>query len=153
MVKEAKAELDAIPPEEARLPQVVAMRVGMLQASEQWRALRTYAKELVAADPDEAGWWIVLAFAARRATSVKAAEKVLLDAEKLHPRDPTVQFNLGCYACLLGKLTAAKERVVRAIALDSAFLKNALEDPDLQALREAEPDWINSDDGETRTEA
>lgn len=153
MVKEAKAELEAIPPAEAKLPQVVALRVGMLQATEQWRALRTYAKQLVEEDPEEAGWWIVLAFAARRATSVKAAERVLLSAEKLHPRDPTVQFNLGCYACLLGKLEAAKERVVRAIALDGEFLKNALEDPDLQALRDAEPDWINSDGGETRTEA
>lgn len=153
MVKEAKAELEGIPAEEARRPEVVALRVGMLQATEQWRALRAYAKELVEDDPSEAGWWIVWAYAARRATSVKAAEKVLLQAEARHPADPTIQFNLGCYSCLLGDLTDAKARVVRAIALDSSFLKNALEDPDLQSLRDAEPDWINSDGGQTRTEA
>lgn len=152
MVKEAKAELEAIPAEEARRPEVVALRVGMLQATEQWRALRTYAKELVAEDPGEAGWWIILAYAARRAASVKAAAKVLLEAEAHHPHDATIQFNLGCYSCLLGDLAEAKARVVRAIALDSTFLKNALEDPDLQSLREAEPDWINTEGGQTRTE-
>ena len=152
MVKEAKAELEGIPAAEARRPEVVALRVGLLQATEQWRALRTYAKELVEDDPAEAGWWIILAYAARRAATVKSAAKVLLAAERHHPRDATIQFNLGCYSCLLGDLSEAKTRVVRAIALDSTFLKNALEDPDLQALRETEPDWINTEGGQTRTE-
>lgn len=151
MVKEAKAELDAIPESDARRPEVVAMRVGMLQATEQWRPLLKYARELVSIDPAEVGWWIIWAYAARRATSVKAAQKVLLEAEGHHPQDATVQFNLGCYACLLGELPEAKARVVRAITIDSEFLKNALDDPDLQQLREAEPDWMNSDTG-TSTE-
>lgn len=147
MVKEAKAELDAIPEDEARRPEVVAMRVGLLQATEQWRPLRKYARELVAVDPGEAGWWIIWAYAARRADSVKAAQKVLREAEGHHPKDATVQFNLGCYACLLGDLAEAKARVVRAIAIDNSFLKNAIDDPDLLQLREAEPDWMNTDSG------
>ena len=82
---------------------------------------------------------------------MKAAEKILQEAAERHPQDATIQFNLGCYACLLGELPEAKARVVRAITIDSEFLKNALEDPDLQQLREAEPDWMNSDTG-TSTE-
>lgn len=153
MVKEAKAELDAITGDDARRPDVVALRVGMLQASQQWRELRKYAQALVETDPGEAGWWIIWAYAARRAATVKAAEKILLEAEERHPKDATIQFNLGCYACQLGDLAAAKARIVRAIALDNAFLKNAMDDPDLEPLRTADPDWINSDGGETRTEA
>jgi hypothetical protein len=153
MVKEAKAELDAIADADARRPEVVALRVGMLQAAEQWRELRKYAQGLVEAEPGESGWWIIWAYAARRGSTVKAAEKILLAAEAQHPLDATIQFNLGCYACQLGDLSAAKARVVRAIGLDSSFLKHALEDPDLQPLRDAEPDWINSEGGETRTEA
>ncbi len=145
MVKEAAAELEAIPDEEARRPEVVALRVGMLQATEQWRALRSYARELVASDPSEAGWWIIWAYASRRADSVKAAQKVLREAEEHHPQDGTIQFNLGCYACLLGDLPEAKARVVRSISIDNSFLKNAMDDPDLKALREAEPDWMNSE--------
>lgn len=153
MVKEARAELEAIPDDEARRPEVVALRVGMLQATENWRQLRRYAQTLVELDPTEAGWWIIWAYAVRRATSVKAAEKILLEAEHHHPQDATIQFNLGCYACQLGDLAAAKGRVVRAIALDSAYLKSALEDPDLQPLRQAEPDWINDDGGAAGTKS
>lgn len=145
MVKEAKAELDAIPAVDALRPEVVAMRVGMFQASQQWRPLRHYAKTLVDADPGEAGWWIIWAYATRRAASVKAAAKILQQAEEQHPGDATIQFNLGCYACQLGDLATAKARIVRAISLDSEFLQNALEDPDLKPLRDAEPDWINHD--------
>ena len=144
MVKEAKAELEAVPAASAQSPEVVALWVGLLQATEQWRELRRYAKALVEADPSEAGWWIIWAYAARRAASVKAAQKILLEAAERHPGDATIQFNLGCYACQLDDLAEAKARVVRAIALDNSFLKNALEDSDLQPLREAEPDWINS---------
>jgi uncharacterized protein HemY len=153
MVKEAKAELDAVPAEHAHLPEVVALRVGMLQATEQWRELRRYAKRLVETDPAEAGWWIMWAYAARRATTVVAAQKILVEAVEHHPQDATIQFNLGCYACLIGDFAEAKARVVRAISLDGSFLKNALEDPDLQSLRDVEPDWIDSDGGGTRTEA
>lgn len=154
MTEEAKAELDAVPAADARRPEIVALRVGLMQATEQWRALRVYARKLVHDEPEEAGWWIILAYAARRAATVRAAEKVLLEAERHHPQDATIQFNLGCYACQLGRLDVAKTRVVRSIALDSSFLKNALEDSDLQPLRDAEPDWINTDvgGGETRTE-
>jgi tetratricopeptide (TPR) repeat protein len=142
MVKEAKAELAAIPAADALRPEVVALRVAMLQATEKWRPLRKLAAELVAAQPDEAGWWIIWAYATRRAASVRAAEKILLKAEEIHPKEATIQFNLGCYACLLGDLSTAKARVIRAIALDRDCLKNARDDPDLQPLRDAEPDWI-----------
>jgi len=153
MVKEAKAELDAIAEPEARRPEVVALRVGLLQAEERWRELRRYARSLAETEPGESGWWILWAFAARRAATVRAAEKILLEAEVRHPQDATIQFNLGCYACQEGDLSKAKERVLHAIALDSAFLKHALEDPDLQPLRDAEPDWINGGSDATQTEA
>jgi tetratricopeptide (TPR) repeat protein len=145
MVKHARAELAAIPAEDAQRPEVIALRVAMLQATEQWRPLRKLAGELAAAQPTEANWWVIWAYAARRASSVKAADKILRQAEEHHPDDATIQFNLGCYACLLGDLAGAKARLVRAIALDSDYLKNACDDPDLQALRDAEPDWMNQE--------
>ena len=67
-----------------------------------------------------------------------AAESILLDAERAHPREATIQFNLGCYACQRGDLPAARRRVDRAIALDPAFREAAATDPDLAALRETD---------------
>lgn len=141
MVKEARTELDAVVGADAERVEVQALRVALLQATEKWRPLRKLAGELVASDPGEPGWWIILAYATRRVNSVRAAEKVLLEAVARHADDPTVQFNLGCYACLLGDLAGAKTRVERAIALDQDYRKNAREDPDLESLRAAEPDW------------
>ena len=41
--------------------------------------------------------WGNWAYATRRNMSVEAAKTILLDAEKQHPQDATIQFNLGCY--------------------------------------------------------
>jgi len=85
--------------------------------------------------PQEAGGWITWAYATRRADSLAAAEAILLKAEQLHPAEPTIQFNLGCYACQRGDLIAAQLRVDRAIALDAHFAGTAATDPDLAPLR------------------
>lgn len=77
------------------------------------------------------------AYATRRAESLTAAEKILLEAERLHPAEPTIQFNLGCYACQRGALAEARRRVARAIALDKKFIGAAASDPDLEPLRSA----------------
>jgi hypothetical protein len=49
--------------------------------------------------------------------------------------EPTIQFNLGCYACQRGDLNSARTRVDRAIALDPKFSVLAATDPDLAPLR------------------
>jgi Flp pilus assembly protein TadD len=75
------------------------------------------------------------AYATRRAETVAEAEAILRDAEQRHPRDPTIKFNLGCYACLRGDLTLARTYVERAIELDRSFIAIATDDEDLIALR------------------
>ena len=87
--------------------------------------------------PAEASAWVTWAYATRRADSLQAAEKILLEAEHHHPAEPTIQFNLGCYACLRGDLDVARRRVDRAIALDKKFAAAAATDPDLGRLRGA----------------
>jgi Flp pilus assembly protein TadD len=109
----------------------------VLQEQGRWRALRLAAAELVRRQPREPGGWVTWAFATRRSRSIIEAEQILLEAEVRHPREPTIQFNLGCYACLRGDLTEAKRRVRRAIALNSLFRAHATSDPDLDALRAA----------------
>lgn len=137
MVDEAAAELRRIPREERDATAVLALRALVLQEQGRWRALHTTAAELVRRQPEEAGAWVTWAYAARRAVSLAAAEEILRDAESRHPADPTIQFNLGCYACLRGDLKAARARVARAVALNAAFREHARADPDLEALRQA----------------
>ena len=135
MVDEAAAELRQIPVNERGSTDVLTLRVAVLQEQGRWRALRLAAAELVRRQPTEPASWITWAFATRRSRSVVEAEQILLEAEIRHPKEATIQFNLGCYACLRGDLGEAQRRVRRAIALNGNFRAHARADPDLVALR------------------
>lgn len=137
MVAEAAAELERIKGPDAATMEVLAVRLAVLHEQRDWRAVRDLAGELVRREPADAAIWVTLAYATRRADSLEAAEKILLAAEQQHPAEPTIQFNLGCYACQRGDLVTAKLRVERAVALDSKFTALAATDPDLEPLRAA----------------
>jgi Tfp pilus assembly protein PilF len=139
MVAEAAAEFEHLSPIERDATPALALRVAIFQEQQNWTALRDASIELVRRVPEQAGGWITWAYAVRRAESILAAEEVLRIAETKHPAEPTIQFNLGCYACLLGDLAEARRRVDRAIALDASFQALAATDPDLTALRATTP--------------
>lgn len=138
MLAEAAAELDAVPADFRDAVEVLALRAAILQEKHDWPALRVAAGAWARRQPGEASAWIMWAYATRRAESLAAAEKILLEAERAHPEEPTIQFNLGCYACQRGDLKTARQRVDRAIALESHFATLAASDPDLAPLRDAE---------------
>lgn len=138
MVEEAAAELDRVPELSASELDVRVLRALVLQEKKQWTRLVPVAAGLVREKPDDPGWWIMWAYATRRSASLAAAEKILLEAETSHPKEATIQFNLGCYACQRGDLTTSRDRVDRAIALDEHFRDAAATDPDLAPLRESE---------------
>lgn len=137
MVREAAAELAQIPAPFREATEFLAVRLAVLQEQQNWPELRAAAGQFARQSPDEAAAWVTWAYAARRAESLAAAEKILLEAELHHPAEPTIQFNLGCYACQRGDLKAARRRVDRAIALQPNFAEAAALDPDLAPLRAA----------------
>lgn len=135
LLAEAAAELDHITGSDAQSTEVLAVRLALWHEQKDWPAVRDLARELVQRNPTEPAMWITWAYATRRADSLEDAEKILLEAEKLHPAEPTIHFNLGCYACQRGDLASAKRRVQSAITLDARFAAAAETDPDLEALR------------------
>jgi len=137
LVAEAAAEFAHLSPTERDTTPALALRVAIFQAQQNWPALRDASIELVRRVPEDAGGWVTWAYAVRRSESILAAEEVLRIAETKHPTEPTIQFNLGCYACLLGDLAEARRRVDHAIALDKNFRSLAGTDPDLAPLRDA----------------
>ena len=143
MVAEAAAEIARIPLAEQEDLEVVAVRMAILQEQQQWQALRDLAASFVQRTPEEPAGWVTWAYATRRAESLEGAEKILLEAEKVHPGEATIQFNLGCYACQRGDLAAARDRVKKAIAIDAKFATCAATDPDLEPLRGANEDAGN----------
>ena len=137
MVAEAAAELEKLPTEDAQRPEALAVRLAVLHEQQKWIEVRDLSRAMVTRTPSEPALWVSWAYATRRAESLEAAEKILRDAEAQHPTEPTIQFNLGCYACQRGDLIAARAHVDRAIALDPKFAELAATDPDLGPLRSA----------------
>jgi tetratricopeptide (TPR) repeat protein len=135
MLAEAGAELDRITGPEAGRSEVLAVRLAVYQEQQNWAAARETASELVRRNPAAAATWVTWAYATRRAASLEAAEEILLQGEDLHPREPTIKFNLACYACQRGDLALARLRLRQAIALDDKFALLAETDPDLAPLR------------------
>jgi tetratricopeptide (TPR) repeat protein len=141
MLREAEAELDAIDPADADHADARALRVALVHELQDWPRLQQIARNLVARQPEEPGWWVSLAFATRRCDSLERAREILLEAEQHHPAEAVIHFNLGCYAAQLGALDEARDRVMRSIALSEDFRAIARLDPDLAPLRAADPDF------------
>lgn len=135
MLAEAAAELAALPADLAATDEALGLGLRVHREREDWPALRQIAATLARRRPQEAGHWILWAYAARRAESLDVAERILTEARAYHPAEPTVWFNLGCYACQRGDLAQARLLVDRAIALDASFRELAATDPDLAPLR------------------
>jgi len=136
MPLEADEELDRITPEKRALPAVQAVRLLVYLLSERWESAavlaRHFAREI---EPTNAQWWISWAYAARRAESLQAAQAILLSCEPLlHSQEPTINFNLACYAAQLGELKEAKAWLRKAIGLDARMKLRALEEPDLAPI-------------------
>lgn len=85
-------------------------------------------------EPQQAQWWIHLAYGTRRADSLERARDILMRAEKHHPEEPIIKFNLACYACQLGKIEDARGYLEQATRRAKSLRLLALSDPDLEPL-------------------
>lgn len=84
--------------------------------------------------PKNPNWWIAWAYSLRREKSIGEAREVLQEAVLHHPRVGLIQYNLACYACVLGEVKEAHRLLTIAFALDDTLKKIALDDPDLDNI-------------------
>jgi Flp pilus assembly protein TadD len=138
MHQDALEELEKIDPPQRNDKQVLACRLAIHMDLEDWSAMVDVSRELALQNPKEPEWWINWAFGVRRSESLSAAEVILHEALEAFPDEPCIHFNLGCYACVQGRLDVAKDRLLRAIELSPSLRKSALKDEDLTVLR----DWL-----------
>jgi tetratricopeptide (TPR) repeat protein len=134
MFLEADTELDKIDPFNRAAPEVLAIRLAIYQGLKKWELMQEVAKRLVEFEPENSRWAVLLAYATRRAISVKAAKEVLLKAEPKFPKEPVFKYNLACYECQLGNLESAKNYLTQTFELDASWRLAALTDKDLEAL-------------------
>jgi Flp pilus assembly protein TadD len=118
-VAEAKAELARLSDAWQNHPDVLEIRWEILASEEKWQEALQIARALVHGAPERSSGWLHQAYALRRIPdgSVKQAWKALLPAFDMFPKEPTICYNLSCYACQLNLLDAARVWLKRAVVI------------------------------------
>jgi tetratricopeptide (TPR) repeat protein len=143
LLREADAELDAVPPAAQSLPEVLSVRVDLDMAAKRWDRVVEFGRRLAEAHPETEHAWIGWAYALRELNRIEEARSVLLEAEAHHGRTSAVlHYNLACYDALLGALKSARARFAKACRMETHFEDEGRRDPDLRAL------WASGSDPE-----
>ena len=74
MFDDAALVLEEIAPEDKNRNEVLGARVNLYMVAKKWDMAVSVASHLVKVEPEEAGWWINLAYATRRAAEVHIEE-------------------------------------------------------------------------------
>jgi Flp pilus assembly protein TadD len=135
---EAKAELAQVSPARQQHPDVLEVRWALAAEQGCWEEALQVAQVLVRRAPKRSSGWLHQAYALRRVPdgSVRKAWEALLPAFAKFPKEPTIPFNLACYACQLHQLDTARDLLKRAkvIGGKEKIREMALQDSDLKPL-------------------
>lgn len=135
MLDEAREELAALPPEFLARPPALSVRLEIAMAEEVWEEVIALAPELVGHDATQERPWVAWAYALRERERIAEAQETLLAGARLiEEPTPLVDYNLACYACLLGELPEARRLLAQVFARDKSWREVAREDPDLAPL-------------------
>ena len=137
-ITEAKAELERISPALREHPDVLELRWLVHAQEKNWEQGLAVAEKLVEIAPERSSGWLHRAYALRRVQrgGLQTAWDALLPAFEKFPKEPTISYNLSCYACQMQQLEAARVWFKRAAIIGgkSRMKHMALDDPDLEAL-------------------
>jgi predicted Zn-dependent protease len=142
---EARLELARLSAASAELPDVLEVRWAVAATDADWTEALAVARKLIRLDPNRCSGWLHQAYALRRVPDggLQAAWDSLLPIVDQFPNEPTIPYNMACYACQLRQLDAARDWLERAVrAGEKARIKRmALSDHDLEALWPEIQDW------------
>ncbi len=142
---EAQADWNRLSPPARQHPDALEVQWAIHADANDWAAGLHRARALLQVAPDRASGWLHQAYALRRVASggLQAAWEALLPAHEKFPDEPTIPYNLACYACQLGRLADAREWLSRArkIGGPETIKQMALNDPDLEPLWEEIRKW------------
>jgi Flp pilus assembly protein TadD len=137
-VAEARAELNRISAAVQERADLLEVRWILDAREEDWPAALKTAERLVTIAPENASGWLHRAYATRRVSNdgLQKAEEILKPAAEKFPQEPTIPYNLACYACVQGRLEDARKWLKEAVKRGGRkkIQTMALSDSDLEAL-------------------
>lgn len=116
--------------------EVTAMKLSIFIAQKRWKEALPYGEALCDLDPEEPQYFIQYAYVLRELNRVDDARRVLLDGPEELEQSALFYYNLACYEALLGEGQVALSTLQRAFHLDPDLKKTALEDADLESIRD-----------------
>jgi tetratricopeptide (TPR) repeat protein len=132
---EGNRELEKIPPELQKHPDVLKVRWEIYATQKRWEAALEVAASLVELEPENPHGWVHRSFCLHELKRTREARDRLLPvAAKFELA--TISYNLACYECQLGDLSQARKWLKTALSAgDRKELKlMAMADPDLKPL-------------------
>jgi predicted Zn-dependent protease len=134
--EEANKELAEISPEVRGHPEVLKVQYEIHAALKKWDCAAEIARTIAQVEPDEPFGVVKRAYALHEIKQTEEALEVLLPAVDCFPEEWIIPYNLACYSCQTGDLTAAWKWLERAFAVagKGRIRATALDDPDLEPL-------------------
>ncbi|MDX1952924.1 MAG: tetratricopeptide repeat protein [Verrucomicrobiota bacterium] len=136
--KEAARELARVDGRFWNHPDVLEMRWVLHTANGHWEQSINIATQMVLAAPERPEGWIHRAYSLRRAPQggLEAAWDSLHPALKAFPEEPTIHYNLSCYACQMNRMDEARILLKSALKVGNKNIikQKALQDSDLEPL-------------------
>ncbi|HXT41291.1 MAG TPA: tetratricopeptide repeat protein [Candidatus Angelobacter sp.] len=136
--REAVVELTKITRALQSHPDVLEIRWLIHAHEENWEEALAAARALVEGCPKRSSGWLHRAYALRRVKTggLQAAWDALRPAFEKFPDEPTVPYNLACYACQMRRLDEARDWLQCAIKAGGKekVKRMALNDDDLKSL-------------------
>jgi predicted Zn-dependent protease len=136
--KEAGVELDQLPQELNKHPDVLQVRWAICSEAKDWDGAVAAAQSFSEAMPDDSFGYVHQAFALHELKRTQEAWDMLHAVADKFSKEYLVFYNLACYACQLGQRDEAIKMVTRAITLGGKkkVREMALHDRDLESLRD-----------------
>lgn len=140
---EARRELESLSAEARKLPEVLDLHCRVAIQIPDWSEVVTIANQIISTSPEYVGGWVHRSFALHELRRTREAYEGLLGAEARFPTNSIIPYNLACYACQLGNLPEARRWLQRVSDLKGPekLRELALDDPDLEPLRQEIADW------------
>jgi tetratricopeptide (TPR) repeat protein len=121
---EAKAELDQIPPQFSRHPDVLELGWKIYAKAQRWDACLEIAEDLTDSSPRRTLNWLYLAASLSALKQPEEAYETLVDVVDDFPENVTIPYQLACYACEIGEIDEARK-----------WLQDAFDGGDAKELR------------------
>jgi Putative Zn-dependent protease, contains TPR repeats len=134
MPEEALHELDALPPEEQDLQEVLQVRLFILMRARNWQKAMLVCDRLRELLPNQTTGYIHGAFCLHELGRTGEARNMLLEGPAELLREATYYYNMGCYNAVLGNLEEAHRALEISFKMDGKFREIAKYDPDLKAV-------------------